>query len=438
MRPPPSLGEPQRRVTLPRPLPHQLDVLLSSARHKVVACGRRWGKTASGLLATIRGHGPERGALKGAIDGGQIWWVGPTFPITSGIWRQLKRATQDGWSHKDEVERRIEFPSGGSVTVKSADNPDSLRGEGLDGLVCDEAAFFSENAWKAALRPALSDKQGWVMFISTPNGFNWFHQLFANAYERNGWARWQRPTADNPLIPEDELRESLLDLGEVLFAQEYGAQFVDLAGAEFTASYFRDSMWFKDWPRLDLFPFRVQTCDPSLGKTDKSDYQAHILMGLDPEGTMWVEADLRRRDRVQLTNDMLDLAQLFRPQAVGIESNMWQVMLADALYNASRATGMGLPIWPMLNWENKIVRIRATLTPYLSRHEFKFRDTPGTRMLVEQLRLFPQGEYDDGPDALELAVRLMRDVFQRGGVSEQVGTQDDGELYGLVSQGILL
>ena len=119
---------------------HQRPILLSPARFKVVVCGRRWGKTASGLMATVKGHGTYRGQRKGAIDGGRIWWIAPNYGIASDIWRDLKRACRDAWIAKNEVERRIELPGGGSVTVKSADNPDSLRGSGLDGVVVDEAA----------------------------------------------------------------------------------------------------------------------------------------------------------------------------------------------------------------------------------------------------------------------------------------------------------
>jgi hypothetical protein len=337
------------------------------------------------------------------------------------------------------MDKRIEFPGGGSITVKSADNPDSLRGEGLDGLVVDESAFVSEQAWKAALRPALADKQGWTMHISTPNGFNWFKDLFDRAL-RDDWERWQRPTSDNPLVTQQELDEALLDMGEVLFAQEHMALFTDVAGAEFSSTYFPDDMWFDEWPSLDEFTHRIQTCDPSLGKTDKSDYQAHVLMALDREGVMWIEADLRRRDRVQIVGDMLEIARWFHPEAVGIESNMWQVLLADQLYEQSRAQGMSLPIWPVDNRENKLVRIRVTLTPYLSRCEFKFRNTPGTKLLVNQLRSFPlccsgkAGMHDDGPDAMEQGVRLMRDVFQRG-VSGMPIDSEDNEL---VSHGMLL
>ena len=54
-----------------------------------------------------------------------------------------------------------------------ADDPDALRGVGLDGVVLDEAAFMKEEAWVNGIRPALSDRQGWAMFLTTPCGMNW-------------------------------------------------------------------------------------------------------------------------------------------------------------------------------------------------------------------------------------------------------------------------
>ena len=77
----------------------------------VVVCGRRWGKTALGLMATIRGHGPQRGLFKGALDGGKIWWIAPDYITASNvIWPDLKRALKGVWLAKNEIEHRIELP----------------------------------------------------------------------------------------------------------------------------------------------------------------------------------------------------------------------------------------------------------------------------------------------------------------------------------------
>lgn len=173
-----------------------------------------------------RGHGQQRRQRLGAIDGGNIWWVAPSYGVASDIWRDLKRACRNAWTDKWEVERRIQLPSGGSVTVKSADNPDNLRGSGLDGVVLDEAASIKPEVWRQSLRPALSDRQGWAVFIGTPKGFNWFHDLFQYAGAASDWERFQRPSSDNPLLNEHELDEARKEIGSYAFSQEYKAEFV--------------------------------------------------------------------------------------------------------------------------------------------------------------------------------------------------------------------
>jgi len=331
-------------IWLPKALPHQVPVLLSPARFKVLACGRRWGKTALGLMATTRGHGPHRRALLGAMDGGTIWWVAPTFTIASLIWRNLKKATREAWVDKSELEHRIELPGGGSVSVRSADNPDALRGEGLDGVVVDEAAFLNERAWKESLRPALSDKQGWAIFISTPNGQNWFYDLFHRAGSDDGIRqRWQQPSSDNPLMTAAELEEAKLDIGLRAFAQEYLAQFTDQEGAEFPGDYFRDSVWFDHWPDEGQIRCRVMALDPSKGKSERSDYSAFAMIALAWDGTMYVDADLERRSTRQIVDDGLVLARDFRCDAFGCEINQFQEVLADQMAERSRACGMMLP-----------------------------------------------------------------------------------------------
>jgi predicted phage terminase large subunit-like protein len=399
-----------REIRLPKPLPHQLPLLQSPARFKLAVCGRRFGKTKAGLIATVAGHGPGR-LFRGAVSGGQIWWVAPTFPIAAAIWRDLKRATRTGWKDKSEVEKRIEFPGGGSVTVRSSDDPDSLRGDGLDGLVVDEVGQTAENAWKQSLRPALSDKQGWAILIGTPNQL-WVEKTFKEVPTRNGWEAWQLPSRLNPLMTQRELDEALLDIGQRAFAREYEAQFVNPEGAEFSEAYFGDKIWFDDWPAADKIRFRIVALDPSLGETEKSDYSAFAIVALTYDGTMWVDADLARRDAAQMVADGLRWCRAFNVHAFGCEINQFQKLLAGMFAEASKAAGMMVPLHGIHNHENKRTRIRQTLTPYLSRQAFRFkRGSQGAKLLVSQLRAFPTDKHDDGPDALEMAVRLMQHLF---------------------------
>lgn len=368
------------------------------------------------MLACLKGHGAHKGALQGAIDGGRIWWVAPdhTQIDKSEIWELLKRCVQHAGVYVREDERRIVFPSGGSVQVNSAEA--DLLGAGLDGLVIDEAARIKKETWTHVLRPMLADRQGWAMMITTPNGQNWLYDLFREWSSKLGaYATWQLPSSQNPLMTEAELETAKQDMGLWAFAQEHEAQFLSLAGAEFPGDYFPESMWFDDWPAADQIIWRVMALDPSKGKTNKSDYSAFVLLVLDHDGTLWVDADIERRPIRRIIDDGLALAAQFQPHAFGVEVNGFQETLADIYVERSKATGMLLPIHLISNLSNKRVRIRAGLTPYLSRHEIRFRKgSRGAKLLVDQLRAFPLDKHDDGPDALEIGINVLRHVFEHG------------------------
>lgn len=394
---------------LPQALPHQLPILLSPARFKAVVCGRRWGKTACGLMAAVLGHGPYRGALRGAIDGGTIWWIAPTYPqiVASGIWNQLKRTCGGAARRISEVNRRIELAGGGSITVRSADNEDSLRGPGLDGLVVDEASRISQKIWRDALRPALADKGGWAMFLTTPNGRNWFHKLFDGAGQRRDWQAWQLPTSDNPLVTPAELQAIQQEIGPRAFAQEHLAEFTDFDGALFPAAYFGESIRTTRLP--DRFELSVVAIDPAMSKKkdDKTDYTALVFVGLS-EGLLWIAADIERRPVHDTVAAALRMHARFLPTAVAYESNGFQStlgLLFDQHCQENRLPS--LPLREIHHHESKAVRVQR-LDPHLARGRLRFERSPGCDLLIEQLQMFPdKSTHDDGPDALELALHVI-------------------------------
>ena len=208
---------------MPTQHPGQMEVFRDERRYKVLACGRRWGKTRLACLI----------ALKYALNGKMVWWIGPTFPVASIGWRLLKRMSAPLQPHKSETQRYLRFNTGGEIWIKSADKPDALRGEGLDLAIFDECAFIKENAWTDAIRPALSDKEGDAVFISTPSGRNWFWKLWTKSKTDPRWGAWQYPTASNPYIAHDEIEAARHELPERVFKQEYLAEFLENEGAVF-------------------------------------------------------------------------------------------------------------------------------------------------------------------------------------------------------------
>lgn len=195
----------------------------SEARFKVLAAGRRWGKTRLGVYT----------CLDVASQGKRAWWVAPTYKMGAVGWRPLQRMGYKIGAHIRRSGQTIKLPNGGEVTVRSADDPNSLRGEGLDFVVLDECAYMREEAWTEAIRPALSDRQGHAMFISTPKGRNWFWRIFQLGTTESDWESWQLPTSSNPYVFEAEIATAQATLPEMIFKQEYLAEFLEDSGAVF-------------------------------------------------------------------------------------------------------------------------------------------------------------------------------------------------------------
>jgi len=215
-------------VTLPPLHPGQREVAQSPGRFKVLAAGRRWGKT---RLASAL-------SVAKALEGKVVWWVAPSFPLASIGWRELKAlARQIPGSEVKTAERLILVPTRplGWVQIKSADNPDSLRGEGLDLLIFDECAVALREAWYEALRPALADKKGEALFISTPKGKNWFYELYLRGKDESQeeYRSFRYRTIDNPFIDPKEVLEAERSLPQDVFKQEFEAEFLEDAAGVF-------------------------------------------------------------------------------------------------------------------------------------------------------------------------------------------------------------
>lgn len=176
-------------------------------------------------------------------------------------------------------------------------------------------------------------------------------------------------------------------------------------GVEWPPEYFdHAAFWFDQWP--ERLAVKAVFLDPSKGNKDKAgDYAAEVRYGRDGDGIEYVEADLRRIDADAIVARGVETLRTFNPDAYGIEDNAFQHLFAPLFKSAAAKARVGLPLYLIHNTTPKVVRIRR-LTEPLQRRIIRFRNTPGTRLLVQQLREFPLGIHDDGPDALEGARRL--------------------------------
>lgn len=174
---------------------------------------------------------------------------------------------------------------------------------------------------------------------------------------------------------------------------------------EWDIKLFRN-IWLQDdeWPETPVVSAAV--LDPSKGKTDRSDYQALVYVGY-YQGNFIVDADIDRRSVTAMTRNMARRCLEWRPTITGIESNAFQDLLAPDYEAACHEVGYTAGSPELIdNTVPKEVRIRR-LGQFIENHKIKFRRNRSTEMLIEQLQEFPNGEHDDGPDALEGAMRLL-------------------------------
>lgn len=384
---------------------------MSQARLKIPVCGRRFGKSGLSKIAVVRGHGPRDAFLPGLIHGARIYWVAPIYKQTNRPWVEFKEMLRPITRQVRAVDREIHLINGGMLAVRSADQPDTLRGDGLDGAVLDEAAYMDPATWPEVIRPSLSDRMGWCLMPTTPDGHNWLYDEFEACKRKASAEAWQLPTSLNPLIPREDLAEARLDLGPQAYAQEYEAQFVQRRGAEWPAEYFGEHAWFDEWPADEDTFVRVLSLDPSSGKNQTSDFQAYVMAVYARPGLWYIDADIARTDYVKLIEKGQRIASWFRPHVWAIETNKFEGLKALAY----QMFGGTLPyIADVVQHTDKVERIKNELTPLLARQLIRFkRNSPGAKLLVQQMRDFPIGDFDDGPDAFATALPVGRAMLNQ-------------------------
>lgn len=214
------------KIQLTKP---QATVWQSQKRFRVLVAGRRFGKSLLALVTLLTWAGQKKGVY---------YYVAPNYPMCKSIaWRALKELVEGHAAYKNEAELIIELANGSIIQLKSAENPDSLRGVSLAGLVIDEGAFMKQEVWTDVLRPATSDQQAPVLFISTPKGWNWFKDIYdyASTSDDPNWESFSYTTADGGQVSEDEIESAKRELDDNTFRQEYLASFTQLASQVYSA-----------------------------------------------------------------------------------------------------------------------------------------------------------------------------------------------------------
>jgi hypothetical protein len=260
------------------------------------------------------------------------WLVAPTYGQAKELaWDILLKMIPRDLMAKDpnESDLKITLRNGSTIHLKGADNPETLVGRGLSGLVIDEVAKIrnSKRVWEEILRPSLSDYQGFCIFISTPKGKDYFWELFMKGERKeDGYESWQFKTEDNPFIPRSEIKAAKDTVSDTYFKQEYEASFEDYVGL----------IWpeYSDDPKhgIVIEPFEIPDWWETVGCIDVavSGTTAALLAAIDENGTVHFIKEYYEQNK--RASEVMEAIKGWNP-------NIWLIDPAAKIKNQRNALG---------------------------------------------------------------------------------------------------
>lgn len=354
-------------------------------RFQVIAAGRRCGKSryvAWRLLLAALDESP-----------GEVWYVGLTQgnarDVMWGLLHELGREVIKS-SHVNNLQ--ITLVNGRTISLKGSDRPETMRGSSLKFVALDEAAFMKPYVWEEILRPALSDRQGSAVFISTPEGRNWFYDLYlyADVSGDEDWAAYHLTTEDNPMIPKKEIENAKKSMSSMAFNQEYNASFNAKEGEYFKEEWLKFSAKEPEigdyFMAVDVAGFKTNLEK----KTGRRDNTAISVVKVNEDGWYVKEIKYGRWGFDETVRNIFHLVQKYRPLAVGFEKGVGQQALISPLQDMMRRHGRFFRIELLTHGnQNKEARILAALQMRMEHGRITLNTGEWNEKFMDELLNFP-------------------------------------------------
>lgn len=388
-------------------LPWQQEVFNSETRFKVVAAGRRCGKSrlaATTLIIEALRCPPGSAVLYVAPTNGQARQI---------IWNVLLELGKEVIAGSHVNNQDITMVNGAVIYVRGADRPDTLRGVSLTYAVLDEVADIKPEAWEQVIRASLSDKKGRAMFIGTPKGRNWFNDLYKLGQngEDEDWKSWHFTTKDNPLIDPKEIESAKKTLSTFAFKQEYMASF-DNAGSDIFKDdwikYGEEPEYGSYFVAVDLAGFE-EVAKQAANSKKRLDETAIAIVKVTDDGK-WFVKDIQhgRWDIRETAAKILMAMRDYRPLSVGIERGALKNAVLPYLSDLMRKNNVYSHIVDLTHGNRKKAdRIIWSLQGRFEHGRIVLNQEGDWDYFLDQLLMYPaQGVHDDLPDALSYIDQL--------------------------------
>ena len=388
-------------------LPWQQDVYNAKERFKVVAAGRRCGKSRLAAWMLILN------ALEASK--GHVFYVAPTQgqarDIMWGVLLDLAHPIISG-SHVNNMQ--IKLINGATISLKGADRPDTMRGVSLKFLVMDEYADMKPSVWEEVLRPALADQKGSALFIGTPKGRNHFYELYKYAELENDptYKGWHFTSYDNPLLDPQEIDVAKKSIALYAFLQEFMASFEALGSEIFK----EDWVVFGDDPdegdyyiAVDLAGF-ADVAKASNAKNKRLDTTAIAVVKANMDGWFVEDIIYGRWDIKKTAKKIFDAVDKYKPISVGIEKGALKNAVLPYLTDLMKSNQRFFRVEELTHGnQKKIDRIVWALQGRFENGQVTLNEGPWNTEFCDQLFQFPNSlVHDDLIDALAYIDQLAK------------------------------
>jgi len=390
-------------------LPWQQSVYSDPTRFKVVAAGRRTGKSRLAAWMLIIN------ALQ--TDKGQVFYVAPTQGQARDImWQTLLELGNPVITGAHINNLQIKLVNGAMISLKGADRPETMRGVSLKFLVMDEYADMKPDVWEQILRPALADQKGSAMFIGTPMGRNHFYELYkmAELGDDETYKGWHFTSYDNPILDPEEIDTAKKSMSSYAFRQEFMASF-EARGSEM---FKEDWIEFGEEPddaqyyiAIDLAGF--EEVNKKRTKNTKLDETAISVVKVGTNG-WYVDNIIHGRWSLDETaTKIFQAVRDYEPVSVGIERGIAKQAVMSPLTDLMKQYGRFFRVEELTHGNKKKTdRVMWALQGRFENNQIKLKKAEWNTRFMDQLFQFPDPlTHDDLVDSLAYIDQLAKVAY---------------------------
>ena len=387
----------------------QKEVWSSDTRFKIVAAGRRTGKSRLAAWMLIVN------ALQ--ADKGHVFYVAPTQGQARDImWQTLLELAHPVVTSSHINNLQIKLVNGATISLKGADRPETMRGVSLKFLVMDEYADMKPEVFEQILRPALADQKGAALFIGTPMGRNHFYDLYkyAELGDDESYESWHFTSYDNELLDPDEIDLAKKSMSSYAFRQEFMASF-EARGSEM---FKEDWVKFGETPEvgdyyisIDLAGF--EDVSKKRTKNSKLDESAIAVVKVNENGWHLENIIHGRWDLAETARKIFEAVRDYRPISVGIERGISKQAVMSPLMDLMKQRGRFFVVEELTHGNRKKTdRIMWALQGRFENGQITLGKGEWNSRFLDQLFQFPDVlTHDDLVDAFAYTDQLAKVAY---------------------------